>query len=90
MPKQGEKAPWYLRQNYLLDLFTTWFGRNHRPVARHSRAGADRRSVGAAGHLAVARAYGAERSRPGRHSEGAVTVDVQERQGLLHERARRW
>jgi len=27
MPKQGSKAPWYLRQNYLIDLVVTRFGR---------------------------------------------------------------
>ena len=27
MPKQGSKAPWFLRQNYLLDLVTTRLGR---------------------------------------------------------------
>jgi cation diffusion facilitator CzcD-associated flavoprotein CzcO len=27
MPKQGRKAPWYLRQNYVLDLMTMTFGR---------------------------------------------------------------
>jgi monooxygenase len=37
MPKQGEKAPWYLRQNYLIDLFTTWFGRVTDPSLAFSR-----------------------------------------------------
>jgi cation diffusion facilitator CzcD-associated flavoprotein CzcO len=27
LPKQGSKAPWYLRQNYVLDLLTMTFGR---------------------------------------------------------------
>lgn len=27
LPKQGNKAPWYLRQNYVLDLMTMTFGR---------------------------------------------------------------
>jgi monooxygenase len=27
LPKQGNKAPWYLRQNYVLDLLTMTFGR---------------------------------------------------------------
>ncbi len=27
LPQQGVKAPWYLRQNYVLDFFSTLFGR---------------------------------------------------------------
>jgi monooxygenase len=42
MPKQGAKAPWYLRQNYLLDLFTTWFGRITDPSLAFSRPHARR------------------------------------------------
>ncbi|HSR99279.1 MAG TPA: NAD(P)/FAD-dependent oxidoreductase [Kofleriaceae bacterium] len=42
MPKQGEKSPWYLRQNYLLDLFTTMFGRLTDPSLTFSRLGARR------------------------------------------------
>ena len=37
MPKQGARAPWYLRQNYLLDLFATWFGRITDPALAFSR-----------------------------------------------------
>jgi cation diffusion facilitator CzcD-associated flavoprotein CzcO len=39
MPKQGSKAPWFLRQNYLLDLLTTTFGRVDDPslVFSHQR-----------------------------------------------------
>jgi monooxygenase len=32
MPKQGTEAPWYLRQNYLLDLFSTRFARIDDPA----------------------------------------------------------
>jgi hypothetical protein len=39
MPKQGEKAPWYLRQSYLLDLFSTVFGRVTDPSLAFSRLG---------------------------------------------------
>jgi monooxygenase len=42
MPKQGAKAPWYLRQNYLLDLLTTWFGRITDPALAFSRPHARR------------------------------------------------
>ena len=27
LPRQGSRAPWFLRQNYLLDFITTRFGR---------------------------------------------------------------
>jgi monooxygenase len=37
MPKQGSRAPWYLRQNYLLDLFATQFGRIDDPALLFSR-----------------------------------------------------
>lgn len=39
MPKQGEKAPWYLRQNYVLDLLTMTFGRVDDPAMTFSRRG---------------------------------------------------
>jgi cation diffusion facilitator CzcD-associated flavoprotein CzcO len=38
MPKQGSRAPWYLRQNYLLDLLTTQLGRVENPSLLFSRA----------------------------------------------------
>jgi monooxygenase len=38
MPSQGSKAPWYLRQNYVLDLLTTTFGRVDNPALRFTRA----------------------------------------------------
>jgi cation diffusion facilitator CzcD-associated flavoprotein CzcO len=38
MPKQGSRAPWYLRQNYLLDLLTTQLGRVENPSLSFSRA----------------------------------------------------
>jgi cation diffusion facilitator CzcD-associated flavoprotein CzcO len=37
MPKQGTKAPWYLRQNYLFDLVTTTLGRIADPALAFSR-----------------------------------------------------
>jgi hypothetical protein len=39
MPKQGTKAPWYLRQNYLLDLLTTRFAPVDNPALAFSRKG---------------------------------------------------
>jgi monooxygenase len=37
MPMQGSKTPWYLRQNYILDLLTTAFGRVENPSLIWSR-----------------------------------------------------
>jgi monooxygenase len=37
MPRQGTKAPWFLRQNYLLDLFSTLFGRITDPALVFTR-----------------------------------------------------
>ncbi|HEX7839217.1 MAG TPA: NAD(P)/FAD-dependent oxidoreductase [Kofleriaceae bacterium] len=37
MPKQGSHAPWYLRQNYILDFFSSRFGRIEDPSLRFSR-----------------------------------------------------
>ena len=37
MPKQGSRAPWYLRQNYILDLLSTRFGRLENPALVFSR-----------------------------------------------------
>jgi monooxygenase len=37
MPKQGSRTPWYLRQNYLLDLLTTTLGRIENPALIFSR-----------------------------------------------------
>jgi cation diffusion facilitator CzcD-associated flavoprotein CzcO len=37
MPKQGTKAPWYLRQNYVLDLLTTRFAPIGNPALAFSR-----------------------------------------------------
>jgi cation diffusion facilitator CzcD-associated flavoprotein CzcO len=37
LPKQGTKAPWSLRQNYLLDLLTTRFARIDNPSLAFSR-----------------------------------------------------
>jgi len=38
LPKQGSKAPWFLRQNYLLDLFATRFARVDDASLAFSRA----------------------------------------------------
>jgi cation diffusion facilitator CzcD-associated flavoprotein CzcO len=38
MPKQGEKAPWKLHQNYALDLFAFRFGKLNDGVMRFTRA----------------------------------------------------
>jgi cation diffusion facilitator CzcD-associated flavoprotein CzcO len=54
MPRQGTRSPWYLRQNYLLDLMTTLFGRIDDPALVFSRLGepvVQRRP--AAAHLAA-------------------------------------
>jgi monooxygenase len=40
MPMQGSKTPWYLRQNYLLDLLSTTLGRIEDPALVFSRRGA--------------------------------------------------
>ncbi len=37
LPKQGAKAPWYLRQNYILDRLTMTFGRVDDPSMSFSR-----------------------------------------------------
>jgi cation diffusion facilitator CzcD-associated flavoprotein CzcO len=37
MPTQGSKAPWFLRQNYFLDLLTTLLGRVDHPALVFSR-----------------------------------------------------
>ena len=37
MPKQGSKAPWFLRQNYVLDMLTMSFGRVDEPSLHFSR-----------------------------------------------------
>jgi cation diffusion facilitator CzcD-associated flavoprotein CzcO len=37
MPSQGSRAPWYLRQNYFLDLFTARFARIDHPALAFSR-----------------------------------------------------
>src|SRR5882724_6744398 len=37
LPKQGAKAPWYLRQNYLLDLVSSRLGRIEDPALAFSR-----------------------------------------------------
>jgi hypothetical protein len=37
MPMQGAKTPWYLRQNYLLDLLSTTFGKVENPALVFSR-----------------------------------------------------
>lgn len=37
MPKQGARAPWYLRQNYILDFLSSRFGRIEDPSLRFSR-----------------------------------------------------
>ena len=37
MPMQGSRAPWYLRQNYLLDLLTTVLGKVEHPALVFSR-----------------------------------------------------
>ena len=37
LPRQGERAPWYLRQNYLLDLVTMTLGRVDDGAMRFSR-----------------------------------------------------
>ena len=37
MPMQGSKPPWYLRQNYLLDLLSTRLGRIENPALIFSR-----------------------------------------------------
>ena len=37
MPRQGSKAPWFLRQNYILDLLTTTFGRVDDPSLAFSQ-----------------------------------------------------
>jgi hypothetical protein len=39
MPMQGSKTPWYLRQNYILDLLTTKFGKVENPALVFSRRG---------------------------------------------------
>ena len=39
MPLQGSKAPWYLRQNYILDLLSTSLGRIEHPALVFSRRG---------------------------------------------------
>ena len=39
MPKQGLKAPWRFRQNYLLDAFTTRFGAMDEAMAFLDQAG---------------------------------------------------
>ncbi len=38
LPQQGAKAPWYLRQNYVLDFFSTLFGQVEDGVMEFSRA----------------------------------------------------
>jgi cation diffusion facilitator CzcD-associated flavoprotein CzcO len=38
MPKQGSKAPWYLRQNYLLDLISSQFLPIEDPALQFSRS----------------------------------------------------
>jgi monooxygenase len=51
MPRQGSKAPWFLRQNYLLDLFSTMFSRVDDPALVFSRKGDHRaRATHAAGY----------------------------------------
>ena len=37
MPTQGSRAPWYLRQNYILDLLSTTFGKVDHPALVFSR-----------------------------------------------------
>jgi monooxygenase len=39
MPMQGSKTPWYLRQNYILDLLSTRLGRIENPALVFSRRG---------------------------------------------------
>ncbi|HEY6173261.1 MAG TPA: NAD(P)/FAD-dependent oxidoreductase [Kofleriaceae bacterium] len=39
MPMQGSKTPWYLRQNYILDLLTTTFGKVENRALVFSRRG---------------------------------------------------
>ncbi|MBL8954483.1 MAG: NAD(P)/FAD-dependent oxidoreductase [Myxococcaceae bacterium] len=39
LPQQGARAPWYLRQNYVLDFFSTLFGRVDDSAMAFSRAG---------------------------------------------------
>ena len=48
MPMQGAKAPWYLRQNYILDLLTTTFGRIENPSLAWSRRAAVQQPAAAA------------------------------------------
>jgi monooxygenase len=58
MPRQGSRAPWYLRQNYLLDFLATRFGRVDDPslVFSGRRDQRVRRASAAAGpHEKVAR-----------------------------------
>jgi cation diffusion facilitator CzcD-associated flavoprotein CzcO len=40
LPRQGSKAPWYLRQNYLLDALTMAFGRVKDPTMSFSKRAA--------------------------------------------------
>jgi hypothetical protein len=47
LPKQGPKAPWRLRMNYVLDLLTLRFGRIDDEVLSFRRA-ADRQEAPAA------------------------------------------
>lgn len=42
LPKQGSRTPWYLRQNYIVDLLTTRFGRIENPSLVFSRRRAPR------------------------------------------------
>ena len=41
LPKQGAKAPWYLRQNYVLDLVSMTLGRVDDPAMKFSRTAAE-------------------------------------------------
>jgi monooxygenase len=44
LPRQGSRAPWFLRQNYLIDFVTTRFGRvTDASMAFSRRQGVDRR-----------------------------------------------
>ena len=45
LPRQGSKAPWYLQQNYLLDLFTMKFARLEHPALAFSRRPRDHRAA---------------------------------------------
>ena len=40
LPRQGERAPWYLRQNYVLDLVSMTLGRVDDAAMRFSRRAA--------------------------------------------------